>query len=451
MIPPLFKNQAQSIKFLGVRPRGLDTSDPGTGKTRVHAEVFAKRRKKGSGAALIVAPRSLLQTAWEADIKRFLPHLKTSVAYAANRAKAFEADVDVYIINTDGVTWLARQKPKFFKRFSTLITDEASAFKHHTSQRSKALAKIRKYFEFRYLLSGTPNSNSVTELWHLLFILDDGKRLGDSFFKFRNTVANSIQTGPQPNMVTWEDKPGSIEAVASIISDISIRHKLEDCQDIPANHSYSIEYELPKAVRKAYDQMEAVAISQLKSGLVTAVNAASVAIKLLQICSGAVYDELSVPHVIDTERYELIGELLAAREHSVVFFSWRHQRECLEKELANRKISSMAIDGTVSDKDRLLNVQRFQAGHYQAALLHPQSAAHGLTLTRGRTTIWPGPIHNAELWKQGNHRIYRAGQKEKTETITIVAKDTIEERVYKILMGRRANQISFLELLQELI
>ena len=232
-LPP-FKHQTESIDYFRNTPRGLDLSDAGTGKTRVMIDLFAERRTAGGGCALVLGPKSLLETAWVDDINKFQPHLTTSVAYAQNREKAFNAtEIDVFITNTDATRWLAKQKPAFFKRFDTLIVDEISYFKHRSSLRSRSLKKIIKYFKFRYGLTGTPNSNSICDLWHPAFTIDDGERLGTNFFHFRQTVATPVQVGPEAQMVKWEDKPGASAAVADLLSDISVRYLLEECHSFP--------------------------------------------------------------------------------------------------------------------------------------------------------------------------------------------------------------------------
>ena len=48
-------------------------SDPGTAKTRAHAHAFTERRRAGGGKALVLAPKSILQSAWGNDIDKFLP------------------------------------------------------------------------------------------------------------------------------------------------------------------------------------------------------------------------------------------------------------------------------------------------------------------------------------------------------------------------------------------
>ena len=444
-----FKHQQACIDFFRKQPRGLDLSDAGTGKTRTMIDLFALRRAEGGKCALVIAPKSLLEAAWGDDILKFAPHLEVSVAYAQNRAKAFEADADIYITNTDAAVWLAKQKPEFFEHFDTLIIDEISNFKHRTSKRSKSLAKIRKYFQYRYGLTGTPNANSILDIWHQAFIIDDGERLSDEFFKFRYSTTSPRQVGPSPQMVKWEDKPGSSTAVANLLADISVRYRLEECHDIPENHLYTVPFTLSPELRKAYNEMERHALLLLEDGkVIDAVNAAAVTTKLLQIASGAVYDESSNIIHLENSRYQLVHDLVAARRHSLVFFIWKHQAKFLEELFKASGIPCCRIDGTTKDKAKV--VREFQKGYYQVCLAQPQSAAHGLTLTRATTAIWASPTYNLEHFIQGNHRIYRAGQKRKTETIMVTAKGTIENRVYQILTAKDERQMDFLKMLQEL-
>jgi SNF2 family DNA or RNA helicase len=462
--PPLFKHQIVSVKTMDKAPRVLDASDPGTGKTRVQIELFAMRRKRGGKCALVIAPKSLLRSAWQDDFRKFAPNVTTVVAPADKREEAFKQEADVYITNTDATKWLAKQPPGFFKRFDTLIIDELSSFKHHTSQRSKALNKIKRHFEFRYGLTGTPNSNGITDIWHQMFVLDDGKRLGTSFYKFRNEVCVPRQVGPQPNMLQWEDKPNAEDIVALLLADAVVRHKFEECIDIPENHTYSVPFYMSPKQTKIYQLMERDALAITDSGrTISTVNAAGVTTKLLQIASGASYSDEGTGFTplhakvadalgylpIDSSRYELVADLVEERAHCVVFFNWNHQRDELLKEFKTRGITCTVIDGSTTDKNRKEAVDHFQAGFYRVLLAHPQSAAHGLTLTKGTSTIWASPTYNLEHFLQGNRRIYRAGQTQKTETIVVIAPGTIEEKVYEKLMAKNSKQMSMLELLKD--
>lgn len=443
-------HQAVSLEHNDRSPIVFDTSDPGTGKTFVRITAYAKRRAKGAGCMLVLAPRSLLRSVWLNDIKKFAPDLKVSVADAANREAAFAEDADVYVTNVDAAKWLAAQKPTFFKKFTEFAVDESTAFKNHTSARSKAMAKIAqmKNFTHRCCMTGTPNGRSITDVWHQVFLLDGGARLGNSFYRFREAVCAPKQVGRDPNAIHWTDKEGAEEVVFGLLADIVIRHKFEDCVDIPPNHRYSVGYELTSKQRRAYDEMENTQMLLLEKSndMVLAINAASVATKLQQIASGAVYDGQGGYALIDTARYEMILDLVEQRKHSLVLFLWQHQRNALLAEADKRGITFAVIDGSTSDRERHEIVQGYQAGAYQVLFGHPKTIAHGFTLTRGTTTIWASPTYDTELDAQGSKRQHRIGQTEKTETITIVAQGTIDEKVHAMMTEKRGRMLNLLDL-----
>ena len=450
MTSPLFAHQKASLKFMAKNKRVFDTSDPGTGKTRVAIEDFAARRRKKGGKALVLAPKSLLQSAWGADFKKFAPDIKFSIAYAANRKAALNTPCDVLITNHDAIKILLELPDSYWKQFDTLIVDESTAFKHHTSARSKALAKLAKKFEWRRLMTGTPTSNGVTDIWHQMFIVDDGKRLGKSFFAFRSAVCTPEQVGMSANAVKWVDKPHAEAIVSTMIKDVTIRHRFEDCVDIPENHKYSVPFELNAKHMAYYKELEAESVLMLKEGkVVSAINAAVLYNKLLQVASGAVYSATNDYSVIDNERYELVMELVEERQHSIVFFNWAHQRDELIRLAKQRKMPFTLIDGSVNDKKRKLAVEGFQAGHYKVMFAHPQSAGHGLTLTRGLATIWASPTYNLEHYLQGLKRVHRIGQTKRTETIMVIAPGTIDEKVYEALTTKDAKMTTLLNYLKE--
>lgn len=450
MITKPFKHQTFSLKHNDKNPVVFDCSDPGTGKTYVRIMGFAKRRKRNGGCLLVMAPRSLLRTVWVNDIKKFAPHLKVVVADAANREKAFAEDADVYVTNVDAAKWLGQQKKHFFAKFGELAIDESTAYKHHSSQRSKAMAKVARFFKYRCGMTGTPNGNTICDVWHQVFILDGGQRLGNSFFKFRDTVCTPKQVGRSQHAIRWEDKEGAEEAVFGLLSDIVVRHKFEDCVDIPAMHQYTMDFQLTPKQQGVYDELEQTQMLTFTTdrlrGTITAINAAAVATKLLQVASGAVYDGRGGYRLVDTARYDMVLDLVEERKHSLCFFLWKHQRDLLISEAEKRKIKYCVLDGSTTDTERDEMVKHYQMGLYQVMFAHPKSAAHGLTLTKGTATIWTSPTYDLEIFKQGSKRQHRMGQTQKTENIIVVAKGTIEEQVYEKLLAKDARMTNLLDL-----
>ena len=446
---PFWAHQEQTIRKLDTTPILFDTSDPGTGKTRSHLESFRKIRKNGGGPALVLATKSILKSAWGNDIDRYFPGMTYSIATAANRKKAFQIPADVYITNHDAVTWIVKNlSAEFIRKFSTLIVDESTAFKNSNAERSKALRKIAGVIPNRRLLTGTPNPNSVLELWHQAFLLDRGERLGDSYWRYRSQVCTPTQVGPHTSHVEWKDKEDIEPVVFGLLSDITIRHEFDKCISIPPNTQRTIEIELPPSLRIQYDDMLRHSRMLVDNDSVTASQAASLRNKLLQIASGAVYTgEESNYAILDNQRTELILDLVEERPHTLVAFQWRHQRDALIEEAKKRKLAYAVIDGSIHGQARNDAVANYQAGKLRVIFAHPQAAGHGLTLTKGVATIWASPTYNSEHYKQFFHRIYRAGQTSPTETIHIIAKNTIDEHVRQ----RRDAKLSAMQTLLDLM
>lgn len=446
-----FKHQLVSLKHAETTPAVFDCSDPGTGKSAVAIWDFsAKRTRRQAKRALIIAPKSLLRAVWYNDFKKFAPHLKVAVTTTGKHDETFQQDADVYVINHDAVKWLVDKGKKYVDKLDYLVVDESTAFKHHTSMRSKALAKLAKKFKYRRFLTGTPNSNSITDVWHQVFLLDDGKRLGRSFFAFRNAVCTPIQRGYNAAHVQWVDKDGAEEAVFALLQDIVIRHRFEECVDIPENHMYSVTYTMPAAQRRVYEEMRKQSVVDLSEAkTITAINAAAQTGKMLQIASGAVYTGKEEEyHVVDDSRYELILDLVEERQHSVVMFLWKHQRDVLLKKAEERGLTFAVIDGSVPDFERSAIVNRYQNGEYRVLFAHPKSAGHGLTLTRGTATIWASPTYDLEIFKQGSRRLYRIGQTQKTETIVVLAENSIDEWAYAALQRKNSRMETLLDYFQ---
>lgn len=460
-----FKHQLKSLKHAEMTSIVFDCSDPGTGKTGVAIWAAEKRiKRKQVRKVLVLAPKSLLRSVWLNDFRKFAPAIKVAVSTAGKHEAVFAQDATVYVTNIDAVKWLAKQPKKFFAQFDELIIDESNAYKHATSARSKAAARIAPYFKYRRAMTGTPNSNTITDVWHQIKILDGGHRLGGSFFAFRNAVCTPIQVGAHAQALNWVDKPGAEEMVFGLLSDIVVRHKFEDCVDIPANHKYTVPYQMTPKQRRAYEEMENVAICNIYGSKetyaaavakgerptpvdnVTAINAAAVMTKLQQIASGAVYASPEKYHVIDSARYEMILDLVEERAHSLTFFLWKHQRDLLLAEAEKRGISYALIDGSVPEKERDAIVKQYQVGAYQTLFAHPKSAAHGLTLTKGTATIWSSPTYDLDIFVQGSKRQHRMGQTQKTETIVITAEDSVEQKIWDTLLDKESRMTTLLDL-----
>ena len=160
-IPPYYENQEATLDLLGKQDRVLDLSDPGTGKTRPALGAYIKRLEGSGKRCLVLATKSILQSAWGDEIDKFFPGVSYDIAYANKRKeRLLKSRAPIVITNHDAVRALVGKQSlvplSFWNDFDTIIVDESTAFKNHGSQRSKALYSIAKRMEFRECMTGTP-------------------------------------------------------------------------------------------------------------------------------------------------------------------------------------------------------------------------------------------------------------------------------------------------------
>ena len=318
-----FEHQKTTSKFIIDNERVLITSDPGTGKTRSVIDAYKQRK---SGKLLVLAPLSILGASWGDDIEKFAPDLTYSIAYSKNRLKAFSEDVDIVITNHDAVKWIVKNS-HVLDGFDTICIDEFTAFKNKDSARSKAALKIAKHFTYRIAMSGTPNSNTILDIWHPTLIIDDGQRLGHRFYSFRAAVCTSKFNGFANE---WVDRSDAQDIVGAALSDINIRYKLEECIDMPEQTIRQMYVQLPKNIRDQYELFATDSVLYTGQTTINAIHAGAKVKKLLQLCTGAVYDENGDAQGIHTERYDLVMQLVQERAHSLVAFNWKHERDHIQ-------------------------------------------------------------------------------------------------------------------------
>jgi SNF2 family DNA or RNA helicase len=454
--PVLWPHQQHTLELARASDIVFDTSAAGTGKTGAWASAIEAR---SPSRTLVVCPKTLIHAAWVPELTLFTPDLTVVAADPPieNREASFGSDSDIVLINYEALPWLeAKGRRWLINRLGAnpmLIADESSYAKNPNASRTKALMKLAPQFRYRSCLSGTPAPNTVVELWPQVFTLDLGERYGTRFGAFRMAMQYSV---PMPGFTKWVDRREAVQLAYDAIADITIGHSFDDVmKHVPPMDYRLIHYELPDKHLKLYREMEVQSYAELEGKTVTAVNAGVLANKLLQIASGAVYVDPSAAddgdhrfHLVDHGRYSLIVDLVDARPHSLVFFRWRHQRDVLSAELKRRGISYGVLDSSVTGQARAKVVADFQAGKLRTILLHPKTGAHGLTLTRGISTIFCSPVYEADVFVQGNARVRRGSQSERTESIVVVADGTLDMHAYQTFTGKKSRMDGLNELLQ---
>jgi SNF2 family DNA or RNA helicase len=402
---------------------------PGLGKTATTLTIIAEQFE---GKTLIIAPKRVAQTVWDTEINKWqhLSNLTCSKILGSEkqRLEALSVEADIYIINLENVAWLCGLSDKLV--FTNLVIDESSRFKDPSTKRFKALKKHLKGFSRRLILTGTPTPQGLPDLWSQVGILDLGQRLETSLTKFRDKYLTPDQMNRHTRVIySWKLQPNADQIIKNKIEDICFSLKAEDYLQLPSCTSLYHKIDLDPQVKNKYNELRKDMVVEIGKGQITAPTAATLANKLLQFTSGAVYGQDGEPQEIHRTKLEYLESIMEeSSSPTLVFYHFKHSLN---------RIRLQFPQSVVLDDD---NIAAWNRGEIRMLLAHPQSGGIGINLqcNAGETaqTVWFDLPWSSENYIQANARVYRQGQEVPVILHHLVVANTIDEQVVKVLEGK---------------
>ena len=343
-------------------------------------------------------------------------------------------------MNLENVAWLVENWIP--NKFDGLIIDESSRFKDSSTKRFKALKTVLKSFKRRIIMTGTPTPQGYGDLWSQVAILDLGQRLETSLTKFRTKYMRPGKVNPHTRVVyNWELILGADVAIQKQIDDICMSLKAEDYLQLPTLSSIYHDIELDKDVRAKYEQLRKNMVAEIGQETITAPTAATLANKLLQFTSGAVYNEEREAQEVHRSKLEYLESIMEeSSSPTLVFYHFKHSLNRLRLQFPQ---------AVVLDDD---NIAAWNRGEIRMLLAHPQSGGIGLNLqcNVGDTaqTVWFDLPWSSENYIQANARIYRQGQEKPVIIHHLIVSNSVDNQVVKVLEGKMNLQDALMEALK---
>ena len=381
---------------------------------------------------LIIAPKKVAEETWSAEIEKWDFDLTYSKVLGSTkkREQALAEEADIYLINRENIVWLV----EYYKTkwpFDFVVIDELSSFKSSKAKRFRALRKVRPKIERVVGLTGTPAPNSLIDLWPQMYLLDRGERLETSQTRYKNKY---FYPDKQNGYIvySWGLRPGSEDMIHKQIEDICISMKAKDYLKLPPRTDNVVPVQLSNLA--AYKQMEQDLVLDFKGQEVTAANAAVLVNKLLQLANGAIYDDEKRVVSVHDDKLDALENIVEDSQGQpiLVFYQYQHDLE--------------RIKARFPQAEELEDLDRWNQGEIPILLCHPQSAGHGLNLQKGgHIIVWFGLTWSLEYYQQANARLDRQGQTEPVIVHHLVAQNTVDEKVLRVLQGKEEKQDMLLE------
>lgn len=424
--------------------------DMGLGKTVITLTAVNDLRynRWAVSKCLVVAPKKVAEATWSNEAGKWdhLRHLRIIPVLGSvkKRIRALNTPGDVWVINRENVPWLVDYYRGAWP-FDMTVLDESSSFKNPQSKRFKALKLVRDRITRLVELTGTPAPNGLEDLYAQIYLLDGGARLGRTVSSFREAFFTQDRAYPGQQYRTYSPQQGADSRIRAAISDICVSMKAEDYLELPAYIEDVVPVVLDEKARRAYSKLEREMLLEVDEQTITAGSAAVLNGKLLQLCSGAVYDGAGGVADIHSCKIEAFLEVVEQLhgEHALVFYWFKHERDRLAAALKNTGLRVRVYRGPEDERD-------WNGGEVDLLLAHPASCAYGLNLQEGgRHEVWFGyPNWALELYQQANARLYRQGQQYPVISHLLVVQGGMDEDVVASLHSKGDAQESLMQALK---
>lgn len=388
---------------------------------------------------LVIAPLRVCNTVWSQEAKKWEHTQRLTFSNLAGGKKkmltGLHRKADVYLINRENVKALVLQLGKKWD-FDMVVIDESSSFKSPSSQRFRAMKKVLPLINRMVLLTGTPAPNGYGDLYSQFFLLDGGFRLGRTQTMFRTRYFDKDFMGWNYTL-----RDGAIQKIQDQIKDLVLSMSADDYLELPDFIPSVLGNDLEGSLLTKYKKLEKDMIVALnKEDKITAMSASTLSNKLLQFCSGNMYNEEGkVLHVHDL-KIETLKEIIDENPNDNILVAYNYKHELAA-------LVGAFPDAVVLDKAGQA-VEDWNAGRVRILLAHPASAGHGLNLQDGGSLlVWYGFTWSLELYQQFNKRLHRQGQTKKVRAMHIAVGE-VEHKLMTALAKKDVVQGDLLEALK---
>ena len=400
---------------------GVLSDDMGLGKTLQSFGLFSLI--KADKPILVVCPKSLIYN-WMQERDKWDPSLPAYILTGsplerkAIYAKMGKEGKACYFISYDTL----RNDIAHIKNvdFSLMLLDEGQYIANAAALKTRAVKMVKA--DSRFVLTGTPVQNSLTDLWSIFDFLLPG--YFPPLRSFRETYgALDLSSDEAKKRLLAKIKPFLLG-----------RKKKDVLKELPDKENISLAIAMNDEQRKIYDAYLAKAREAITEGQ-DKLKVIAMLTRLRQIC---INPALFLEGEFESGKIEyLISALTELKESgrkALVFSSFTSALDLVAKSCKEAGLSYENIRGDTSAKVRVILAERFNKpdSPIDVMLVSLKAGGTGLNLIGADTVFHLDPWWNLAAERQAEDRAHRIGQKNKVTVIKLVCQNTVEERILSL-------------------
>lgn len=311
---------------------------------------------------------------------------------------------------------------------SVIAFDECHKSKEPTSLQSRAMSLISA--KYMCAMSGTPLMNNPLDLYFPLSWLGYEDH---SFYQFKQHYCNFGGWGGS-QVIGYKN----LDEIRAKMDLVMLRRLKMEVLDLPEKIR-QVEYVDMTAKQKVvYKEAEACVRSDYHK-IKMSNNPLSMLLRMRQ-ATGCPSILSSTCKANDSAKMirmrEIVDEITSACGKVIIFSNWSSVTEEAKEML--KDYNPAYITGETTATDRMTEVDRFQNGNCNVIIGTIGAMGTGLTLNKANTVIFLDEPWNRALRDQAEDRAHRIGTQGTVNIITIMAKDTIDERIHELVEKKGA-------------
>lgn len=424
----LYKHQVDELEATKNMNKVAYYHDMGLGKTYTGAE---KLIQLGANINLVICQKSKIDD-WIEHFDMYYP--KYTPLNLTNK-KEFELFVsNTYKKNKIGVInyELAFRRKELLKlKDFTLMLDESSLIQNEQAKRSKFIMKLN--YKNLILLSGTPTSGKYERLWSQLHML--GWKISKDLFWRQYVDVEYLDNEGFPLKVVRGYK--NVDRLKSKMRDYGCRFlKTDEVFDLPEQVFNEIKVNTIPEYRKFKRDRVVTLISRYENSKQITEDEYNELLEEKEFVGDTTLTKMLYERQLcgsyNANKLEALKDLLeSSDDRIIIFYNFNNELDSIKElcEELNRPVNE--VNGQVKDLTNW-NEQNntILLGQYQAASM-------GLNLQQANKIIYFTPPLSSELFEQSKKRTHRIGQKETCFYYELICRNSIEEKIYKVLATRR--------------
>jgi SNF2 family DNA or RNA helicase len=425
----LLKHQGRAVEKIMPMRVGALFMDMGTGKTRCAIELVVQRQQRVS-RVIWFCPVGLKLTI-AAEIEKHTTgasvHIFNGETSTEDIPGAFWYIVGIESMSSSDRVVLAVHQ--LIDQDTFVIVDESSYIKGHASKRSMRIADLSAISRYRLLLTGTPITQGVVDLYAQMRFLSPDILGYNSFYSFANKHLEYSENYPGMILRSRHVKQ-LVEKMLPFIYQVT----KGECMDLPEKLYDKIYYRLTDEQRDAYCQAK----DEILNGLLEEIPDYMIFqlfTALQQIVSGFWNhngkDFIRLPH----KRIETLQLVIGGIPENEKVIIWCKYVESV-KQIAAELDGCALYYGGLSENQRNVQLQLFK-GQARFLVATQATGGHGLTLNEAHYHIFYENEFKYSHRVQAEDRSHRIGQTEHVTYIDIVSNSGIDQRIQDALIKKQ--------------